>query len=145
MRWEGVETPTASLRNVRIFLMPSDIAGIYNSRGELTRLAAAHTVPKSQLHIFRGNSGKNTKQVSKTPSASLEDTIKCSETYKLITAYFPSALSLSLCVLINHNFYKLYMCLYYIIFVALCRSGLVRSLGKRDFLIGNRHVAVCQS
>lgn len=61
VRWEGVETLTASLQDVRIFLMPSDIAGIYNSRGELTRLAVAHTVPKSQLHIFRGNSGKNTK------------------------------------------------------------------------------------
>ena len=55
VRWEGVETLTALLQNVRIFLMPSDMAGIYNSRRELTRPGVARTVPKSQLHILRRN------------------------------------------------------------------------------------------
>lgn len=53
----GVETLTASLKDVRIFLMPSDMAGIYNSGGELT---LAHTVPKLQPH---GTLGKNPRSI----------------------------------------------------------------------------------
>lgn len=55
----GVETLTASLQDVRIFLMLSDKAGIYNSGAELKRLAVAHTVPKLQLHCFTRNSGNS--------------------------------------------------------------------------------------
>lgn len=33
--------------------MPSDMAGIYNSRRELTRPGVARKVPKSQLHILQ--------------------------------------------------------------------------------------------
>lgn len=92
MRWEGVVTLTASLQDVRIFLMPSDMAGIYNSRGELTRLAVARTVPKSRFHCFRRNSGKRTKldKHLKTSLVSLKDTIKYSATYKLNTSNSPS-------------------------------------------------------
>lgn len=109
VRWEGAETLTASLQDVRIFLMPSDIAGIYNSRAELTGLAVAHTGPKSQQHT--GNSGKNTKLCTylQLHQFLLQYTIKSSETYNLTTTFFPSALTPSLCVLINHNLYKLYV------------------------------------
>lgn len=72
--------------------MPSDMAGIYNSRGDPTRPAVAHTVPKSQLHCFRRNSGKSRKLYKhlKTPLVSLKDTIKYSTTCKLNTCNFPS-------------------------------------------------------
>lgn len=64
VRWEAVET--ASLQDVRIFLMPSDMAGIYNSSGGLTRPAVAHTVPKLKLCSIEGTLGKDkTLQVSK--------------------------------------------------------------------------------
>lgn len=44
LRWGvGAKTLTASLQDVRIFLMPYDMAGIYNSEGEL---AVAHNVPE---------------------------------------------------------------------------------------------------
>lgn len=109
----GVETLTASLQDVRISLMPSDMAGIYNSRGELTRPAVAHTVPKSQLHCFRRNSGKLHKHL-KLSLVSLKDTIKYSATCKLNTCNVPSDVNtinqhLSVCVLINHVFYKLHL------------------------------------
>lgn len=56
------ETLTASLQDVRIFLMPSDVAGIYNSGGELTRLAVAHAVPRLQpLTALEGTLGKRMK------------------------------------------------------------------------------------
>lgn len=38
----GVESFIALLQDVRIFLMSSDTAGIYNNRRKLTRLAVAH-------------------------------------------------------------------------------------------------------
>lgn len=36
-KWAGVETLAASLQDVRIFLMPSDVAGIYSGGGELEK------------------------------------------------------------------------------------------------------------
>lgn len=72
--------------------MPSDVAGIYNSGGELTRPAVVHSVPKLQIHCFRRNSGKSIKlyKYLKTSLVPLKDPIKYSAIYKLNTGNFPS-------------------------------------------------------
>lgn len=56
----GVETLTASLKDVRIFLMPSDMAGIYNSGGELD--TGPHC---SQVTASRNSGKKNSRGISK--------------------------------------------------------------------------------
>lgn len=83
-----VETLTASIQDVRIFLMPSDMAGIYNRGGELTRPAVTHSVPKLQLHRFGGEVWELSKHLKTIVSR--QDSRTYSVTYKLDTSNSPS-------------------------------------------------------
>lgn len=56
----GAETLTASLQDVRIFLMLSDMVGIYSGRAELKRLAGA---PSYGFAALQGTLG--TREASK--------------------------------------------------------------------------------
>lgn len=55
----GVEPFIALLQDVRIFLMSSDMAGIYNNRRKLTRLAVAHAalLPSYRSRVSEGMLG----------------------------------------------------------------------------------------